>query len=207
MDITNIVSPGASYTPEAVPPEQITNEKKEMIGEFEQLATLMSQFPHSDIDLSQGIYQIQKDALAFLVDSMKNVNGNNWKFLLQGIKQQISNSLEKNPLNNAEGAEIEASWIINKSIYDLYMQVIQSELKHAIENNNQTHAKLLNNIAQLNMKFHRIDVANHEKGQRVSFGGIDRTLLPQWYKEKYINEDIADIDHIAQKTITSRAHL
>lgn len=166
-------------------PLSTKDEEAEIAKEFETLAALVSKLPRTQIDLANGVHELHKDALAFLVDAYKRVHGDQWKFIVQGIEQQLLQIIEKYP---PEQAEVEATWLLNKAIFDLYMLTIQSEIKKAEELKDPKKAEMFLRICNLNIRFQKNDRIAHERGERVSFGGIDRTLLPEWYKQKYVTQ-------------------
>lgn len=126
-----------------------------------------------DVDLGKKGYNVYRDAIAFLVEGMTMIYpADQSKVMLEGIVEKIA----QNPK--------EARVFLDKQISTLYQAILANKIDAAPAEEK----KSWESLNRIYAGFMQIREQNYTEGKPAEFGGINRSLLPSWYKEKYVQE-------------------
>lgn len=152
---------------------------------FAQLVAEVNKIDGIKIDLTQKKMNPYKDALAFLVEQMTKVyDSQQSKTLLEDLVRKLG---EKNGK--------EARWYLHQQVSTLYQNLIAEKCS---KDSNWNQVKdIYADVMQRNL-------AAYEHGEPVEFGGINYTVLPDWYQSRYIDPSEIPHQELPQMTLWQR---
>lgn len=129
------------------------------------------------IDLCSKGYELKKDALAFLVEGLSQLYvGEQGTIMLQGLIDRLKEFGQNNQSN-------EAHIFLNEQISTLY----QANLAKKTEEAPVEKRKGLEAFTQMYASIVKYRHEQAQTGKSIDFGGVNRTFLPEWYIEHYVN--------------------
>jgi len=148
----------------------VTDDYKDTV--FQQLVSAVSKIEGITIDLASKETNCYRDALAFLVEEMTRMySPEQSKVMLQDLVGKINEFLQEPNKSN------EARWYLHNQISTLYQAKIAQKIAHRERGWEQ-----VNEIYTMLMERNQKD---YEENRPVEFGGINYTVLPSWYQERY----------------------
>lgn len=143
---------------------------------FEQLAYEVNKIPETTVDLGEKGYNVYRDALAFLVEGMSTMYATEHaKTMLNGIVEKIEGFIQNGKPNDARS-------FLDQQISTLYQAILAEKIDGALP----AEKKNWEAVNRIYSGFMDLRSKARQSGKPVEFGGINRTLLPNWYKEKYV---------------------
>ncbi len=156
-----------------VPEERYAGEVKQ---EFESLAGAVNKIFDNAINLHDGHYHSDKDSLAFLVEAEKQLEPRNWKKVLQNLKNKLTGC-----------DKMDASWLLFQMIRDAYTTSLTLKMAQAEKDGDKEEMENLDTLMGLYTLLHGETEESYKKGMAITYGGVHRVYLPQWYKNHYID--------------------
>lgn len=144
---------------------------------FIALVKEVNAIPGVVISVSEEREDSQRDALAFIVDSIYlQFKENNWQLVLEQLPFKIHSWNTPPDAFKATSSLLE----FIRHLFEFRMLDLLKEPDLSDENKAYIEA-----LSQLYLASIESNLKNAKPGHPVFFGGISRSLLPEWYLEKY----------------------
>jgi len=145
---------------------------------FEQIAGVVTKLDNTAINLQEKGYNVYRDALAFLVEGMSTLySAEQAKIMLNGVVERITACVQKKTSG-------EARLFLDEQISTIYEAVLVDTIKQKPEEEKRNWEA----ISRMYAAFRSLRAEEHKNGNPAEFGGINQSLLPTWYKTKYVDQ-------------------
>jgi len=116
--------------------------------------------------------QSPTESLAFLIEEMKHKNPESWE---EDVFSLIEEIRELNLLEGKSGV----TWFLTGYINSIYMKFLDRRKEKFIDDRNTLEIiEIMKEMTHLSTEFAR---KSYEEGQSVTFGGVSRDYIPEWY--------------------------
>ncbi len=143
---------------------------------FEAIATIVKEKLDGSIDLGNRRYDSAKDSLAFLVEATVQLHPREWSVMLNLLSEKI----KQTPKNE------DVKWLLFQSIRDAYTASLTLKMKQAEKAGDKQEMENLDTLMGLYTLLHGETEENYKNGMTITYGGVHRVYLPEWYKNQYI---------------------
>ncbi|MEQ8190118.1 MAG: hypothetical protein ABRQ39_19260 [Candidatus Eremiobacterota bacterium] len=117
-------------------------------------------------------FQSPRESLAFLIEEMKHKNPESWEEDVFSLMEEIK---ELNLIEGKPGV----TWFLTRYINSVYVNFLDRRKEKFTDDRNTLEIiEIMKEMTQLSTEFAR---KSYEDGQPVTFGGISRDYIPQWY--------------------------
>jgi len=113
------------------------------------------------------------ESLAFLIEELKHKNPESWE---EDVFSLIEEIRELNLIEGKPGV----TWFLTGYINSIYMNFLDRRKEKFIDDRNTLEIiEIMKEMTQLSTEFAR---KSYEDGQSVTFGGVSRDYIPEWYE-------------------------
>jgi len=148
---------------------------------FENLADEVNKIEGQErIILNDPTFNPSKDALAFYIECIHRMyNDVEWSLMVDDLINKIQ---KYNEIPRRHEGASKATWVLDQTIQTLYQAVITEKIDLTKNKKEKEKWKSIRDIIYI---MGEIKHKTHENGNPVSYEGIDRSILPKWYLDKY----------------------